>query len=622
MSMSAAFAMLAAAAAAPSADPAEQDQAAINLQFDARPVTPLVEEPLVDPQMSRIGDFWYLTGTIPGATGVTIPLWRSTDLQTWRRLPDLWDGTEKTGHWSDAPWPLPGHTLSDKTRTIVAPELHAIGGALYLAFSYDFGGIHVLRSDSGQPEGPWHHHARLTEFGRHPTLFQDDDGSVWLAFDGGTVARLSPDLTKIEGKIERLVPAHDAPPKKWGLPPVLDRIGTSGGQILKRDGKYLFVAAAPDERLGATPTDMFVAESEGGPAGPYTRRYLAVTHGGAGQLVTMPGGKLAALVAATPGDENALLPGKTALVPLETNAAGRLRPDGSRVLEAGPAGSLLPVPSLAGEAIRDPSIALGADGWYYLVGTKKWGWELPKGGIELWRSRDLKDWQYRGFAWKFSEKDLGVTLPAEANPKLWAPEIFWSAHDKAWYLTFSIWTGSGQTWLFKSKTDRAEGPYESVTDGPLVEKGIDGFLFENGADLYYFYGGCQLQKLNARRNGFADKYGQQRAAGGVAMGYEGCSALKIGDRFYLFGTDWSGSHEGTYDLYYATSDSPTGPWSERRFAVPHAGHATVFQGKGGQVYTTMFGSDTTAPYHMRLGVLALEFDADGKPVPRPVGPAR
>src|SRR3546814_11989344 len=49
--------------------------------------------------------------------------------------------------------------------------------------------------------------------------------------------------------------------------------------------------------------------------------------------------------------------------------------------------------------------------------------------------------------------------------ELWAPEIMWSARDKTYYLAFSVMEKGvgGKTWLYRSTTGKAEGPYANVT---------------------------------------------------------------------------------------------------------------------------------------------------------------
>ena len=74
------------------------------------------------------------------------------------------------------------------------------------------------------------------------------------------------------------------------------------------------------------------------------------------------------------------------------------------------------------------------------------------------------------------------------------------------------------------------------------------------------------------------------------MGHEGCLIQKIHDKYVLFGIGWSTGEmrRGIYNLYYATSDNITGPYSERKFAGRFLGHGTPFQDNDGKWWCTAF----------------------------------
>jgi hypothetical protein len=61
---------------------------------------------------------------------------------------------------------------------------------------------------------------------------------------------------------------------------------------------------------------------------------------------------------------------------------------------------------------------------------------------------------------------------------------------------------------------------------------------------------------------------------------------------------------------YAVADKVEGPYSERRFAAGHAGHATLFRGTDGKLYCTVFGSDSHSPVHQQLGIIKIDFDEE------------
>jgi xylan 1,4-beta-xylosidase len=81
------------------------------------------------------------------------------------------------------------------------------------------------------------------------------------------------------------------------------------------------------------------------------------------------------------------------------------------------------------------------------------------------------------------------------------------------------------------------------------------------------------------------------------MGHEGCLIQKIHGKYVLFGTGWStgGMRRGSYNLYYATADKVTGPYSERKFAGRFLGHGTPFLDDAGKWWCTAFFNANVPP---------------------------
>jgi beta-xylosidase len=75
--------------------------------------------------------------------------------------------------------------------------------------------------------------------------------------------------------------------------------------------------------------------------------------------------------------------------------------------------------------LRDTSVCLAPDGFYYLTGTTGWPhWWTRNDGIRVWRSPDLARWEPLGLV--FSIEEHG-TWHREVDPHgmraIWAPEI-------------------------------------------------------------------------------------------------------------------------------------------------------------------------------------------------------
>lgn len=113
-------------------------------------------------------------------------------------------------------------------------------------------------------------------------------------------------------------------------------------------------------------------------------------------------------------------------------------------------------------ALRDPSICLAPDGFYYLTGTTGYPtWWLNNDGIRLWRSLDLIAWEPLGLVWEIERHG---TWHAERDPEgniaLWAPEIHYL--KETFWLTYSLsWRyperPRGRSGLLRSDSGPAEG---------------------------------------------------------------------------------------------------------------------------------------------------------------------
>ena len=573
-----------------SGHPSSPELAVTTPEPGARPITRLLEAELADPSITRAADgTYYLTGTVRDGNVRGIHLWRSADLERWDSLGVVHD---------------PGR--------VRAPEVHAIGAALLIVYAEPSGCARILRSRTGDGRGPYERSACLVEDAHDASLFADDDGSVYLLFGRGSIARLKPDLGGLADAPRYLKPhpSHFEGPdppagKAW---PVRDRVGERGAFLFKHRGRYFLVGNEVTGRMGEATDDVFMAEARS-VYGPYGPRYLAVPHAGQTTLFRDAAGRLLATLSGGVRDGYAVLRGRSGILPLTFSPEGRLRPDPSVLLEDSPVAHR--EPALDSVFMRDPSVTLGPDGIYYLVGTSSGQGYEPRDqerGLKLWRSPDLRRWEYAGIVWRWS--DLGAP-PRAADAGLWAPEIQYVRRDATFYLALSVWTGTGETYLFRSRSGRAEGPYENVSGSALV-RGIDGFVFEDDDGVYFMWGNGRIGKLNAARSGFEGPPVPLRTVDGEHVGYEGNSLVKVGGRYVLAGAEWNGPlrTEGTYDMMYAVSDHLLGPYTRRRVGVPHAGHGTVFRDKEGNWWTTMFGNDVTAPWRTRFGLVPLAIQGE------------
>ena len=278
--------------------------------------------------------------------------------------------------------------------------------------------------------------------------------------------------------------------------------------------------------------------------------------------------------------------------------------------------------------MRDASICRGPDGTYYLTGTTgETIWEANE-GIQLWKSKDLKNWEALGFVWTIERDGTWQKQWTEKNGKrrraVWAPEIHFLRGN--FHLAYCI-TGLG-TGLLKSASGKAEGPYVSVNtpDAPLT-RGIDASLFEDddGA-VYFLYGSGHLARMKTDLTGLAEAPVRLRTHPADTdpehhhpkrpcradefdhIGYEGVQLLKHNGRYYLSGA------ERYYERYHcmtAESDTLRGPYRTRYVAVPYGGHNNFFRDDEGRWWSTLFGNDKSAPLHERPGIVRIHFDSEG-----------
>ncbi len=571
--------------------PSMDEAAVTHSSPHATVITPLFHESLTDVYILPRQETYYLTGTSPDKT---IKLWKSTNLKTWKVI-----GT---------PW----------KQAAIAPQMHYINKQFWLVYAKPAGGIVLLKSK--EAEKNYTLHATLTKSGTDPCLFQDDDGKVYLFYGGGMLAPLTPDLRSLAAQPIQVASSLKKTDvnEEFNIPftfkrqaPVTDHIGQGGAYLSKIKGKYYFFANEKEGRLGSETDDVFYVSADH-INGPYSERTLSIPHGSQ-TCVFEDKGKIWATFSGN--DESAAIYHKPALLEMVFSDLQLLIPTPNTILEKGVVGRTKYL--LGEERMRDPSVTLGGDGYYYAVGTKDFGWVYPEGGIEMWRSKDLKNWETMGFVWTFAKE--GSQWMKDAVHKrgdrkmLWAPEVTFIKNN--YWLTICLNVGS--TTILKSTTGKPEGPYKEIETAPIAA-GIDGFLFQDTDEkVYLVWGDGNIARMKDDMSGFAEEPRKLKTINNEHVGYEGNCLVKHNGKYIMTGAEWNGPlrTEGTYDMMYATADNIYGPYSSRKVGVPHGGHGTVFKGKNGEWFTSMFGNDRTAPFRRRLGIIPLIITPDFKIYP-------
>lgn len=326
--------------------------------------------------------------------------------------------------------------------------------------------------------------------------------------------------------------------------------------------------------------------------------------------------------------------GKYDLVPEFGKLLGGSTPSGKDSSAAAASNRLPGLRKLMDTPLRDTSICRGPDGIWYMTGTVQPFWAYNE-GIQVWKSKDLTEWQPLGFVWKYGSSPWHKKY-LDAKKPLWAPEIHYL--KGTFWLTYSIpgWDGTAKTsgcGLLKSTSGKAEGPYQDMQPDERLGDEIDASLFQDDdGTVYFLWHSGKIARMKPDMSGLAEPYRWLKMTGtdpnpahhsglcaGIFgkdsfdhVGYEGMFLFKANNRYYLACAD---QYEGRYSCMISISDKLFGPYSPRYEAIPHGGHNMFFRDDNGQWWSSYFGSDDKAPWQERPGILPIHFTADGRIFP-------
>jgi beta-xylosidase len=255
-------------------------------------------------------------------------------------------------------------------------------------------------------------------------------------------------------------------------------------------------------------------------------------------------------------------------------------------------------------------------------------------GIYLWRSTDLDTWTPLGKVWDIEKEGSAwakqYRIPGD-NPVrtdfcrgVTAPEIHFI--NGAYYLAYSM-NGRG-TGLLKSKTGKAEGPYEDV--GRITAMGESPSLYADAAagTKYWLWGkGLQIAALTAdgtsvepghARDLFPDIFlpkgstaahnslGMRDVTGPFLFDYFDAEVKRV-RRALAFSAVTHTWQRANRDAVVAVADQLDGIWKGGASRlIPHGGQTTVFPGPGGEMFATFWGADPSAVWRDRPGIVPME----------------
>jgi len=226
-------------AAAEPAQPASRSWAADN--GNGTYSNPLFYDEFSDPDVIRIGNDYYLTGTtmhtMPG-----LPILHSRDLVNWRIVGYAFDRLDLG----------PDFRLEDGREIygqgIWAPSFRYHNGTFYIFANVNRFGLQIFRATD--PRGPWKHN-RLEQALHDLSVLFDDDGKIYAVYGAREIriVELNQDLTAIVPGTDRVLIE-----KSLGM--------GEGSHFYKIKGRYYIVSAIPGAHV---PMKCARANQLGGP---------------------------------------------------------------------------------------------------------------------------------------------------------------------------------------------------------------------------------------------------------------------------------------------------------------------------------------------------------------------
>ena len=608
-------------------------------------VQPLLDVPMIDAAIARGPDgAYYLTGTtgtqrpdgtVNFAINEGIRLWKSTDLKSWVDLGLVAPRSLITATVADLGL-LRTSCEPDEMQGLLAPEIHFINGNVYLTYSLKPCGTGLLRSKTGKPEGPYEDLGLITTRGVDASLFVDDDGAVYWVFGGGWIARMNETLTGLAEQ-PRLIEPQDT---RKGLSPggQILQVGTGGAFLFKRDGTYHLLAAGIHGRLGVPCYDTWVTTAKS-LQGPWSRRKLAVPHGGQATMFEGPGGQWYATFSGV--DSRAALRERAAIVPVDWveeiayfSSKGEPWPwkRPQIITEAWGWEHARPISDFQ---FRDCVAVNGNDGYFYAS------------GLHIYKSLGRKACILRG-------KDLTGCEPWECIPLAGfrtVDEIPWFKDPGApgsflisvckifpaqgtFWITFTV-PGGGR--VFRSTSGMMNGPWEVAFTPPETA----GWTWPRIPVEDYqgrTYGRWHVWLWPMKQDysdidaevppppsepGYQPPYNPRNRAyqwetsdgsafirGDVPAGH----VYKVDGKYLMIGgCGWHGDYRafGTYDSEVLWAHEIGGPWHPNYSVLPHGGNSGIFQDNEGGWWFIAFANDNFLPDQQRLRCLPLEIKWNG-----------
>lgn len=279
--------------------------------------------------------------------------------------------------------------------------------------------------------------------------------------------------------------------------------------------------------------------------------------------------------------------------------------------------------------IADPFI-LKHNNKYYLYATSERG-AGAGGGFEVWESSDLINFEYKGFAYKSSEKSWGFG-------SFWAPEVlYYNGRFYMFYSAAGLLNDKETLRICLAESKSPLGPFVDIK-APLFDFGYatidpDPFVDDNGDVYLYFSRDCSenptsdiyVVKLS---KDLKQTIGQPKLLLTPTQSWEKKGkwneapfVIKYKNQYYLFySANFYASPD--YSVGYAVSNNPMGPFKKaaenpilkKNSNVSGPGHICITKSPDDKEYFVVYHTQMLKEgTHLRqLAIDRLFFEKDGK----------
>lgn len=226
-----------------------------------------------DPSIVRVGENDYYLVNSSFAYFPGLPIFHSTDLVHW----------EQVGHVLNRPSQLQLDGL-EISEGVFAPTIRHHDGTFYVITTVVGGGGNILVT-APSPTGPWSDPIQLSIGGIDPSMFFDDDGTVYVPHNAGPPGEPQYDghralwIQEYDPEAQEMVGPHEVL-VNGGVDISEEPIWIEAPHIFKVDGTYYLIAA--EGGTGPNHSEVvFRSDSARGPYEPYdgnpilTQRHLA-----------------------------------------------------------------------------------------------------------------------------------------------------------------------------------------------------------------------------------------------------------------------------------------------------------------------------------------------------------